>query len=330
MTPMKISTFITLLILLLCLPDLVTAREEPFGFLLDENGQVRQINVLTKGKFTAGRGFPYYQEPVALSVTVPETGKRIARINMKNKQWSWFHYHALPHPLDAHRLIIDIHEWSQKNGDHSAVWDLRDNSLRILRGTGSNSSESVSDIRLDEQAVLSSSQGPDGVVLHDLRNATRARFYEGYKAFSPRFSPDGTRWAFIGSREGRYDLIIHWTNQNRERVIPLSSRASSLSYSFLLAWSPSGARIVSVLHTGELVVWDSEGNLVQRFHLPFEASGEWPPLWSKDEKGVFILPKPDYKGIPYRYKNPIKPKFVPVGSDCKRGNVDLNQAVGPS
>lgn len=301
---------VALIMVSLCLSDLAWARQEPFGFFLDENGQIRQVNVLTKGKFTTGRGFPYYHEPVALSVTVPETGKELSQIKMESKQWSWFRYYALPHPLDAHRLIMDIHEWSRKEGDHAAVWDLRDNSLRILRGTGSFSTESVSGIRLDEQAVLSCTQAPDGVLFHDLKNATRTRYYKGYQAFSPRFSPDGTRWAFIGSRDERYDLIIHWTNQNRDRIVPLSSSASSLSHSFLLAWAPSGARIASVFHTGELVVWDSEGNLVQRFRLPFKPGWQWPPIWSRDEKGVFILPEPESNRIPYRYKNPLKPKFV--------------------
>jgi WD40 repeat protein len=210
----------------------------------------------------------------------------------------------LPYALDAHRIVVG--GW----GD-MAIWDLRGGSLRRFPGTGSASYNSMSGIGFDERAALSSGERMDGVTFHDLRSGTRATYYHGYEAYSPRFSPDGTRWAFFGkSGFDHLALIIRWTREPREMVIPLSR--DMVHGGHVLAWSPTGARIASVLSSSQLVIWDSEGNQLHRIKLPFKASWYWPPVWNKDETGVYILLWPDVEAIPYRYKPPLKPQFGPL------------------
>jgi len=292
----------TILVLLLCTAHDAWARCEPIGFFLDEQGEMRQLNLLTRVNFTLGKGFPYYHSPVGLSITTMDSGKEIARIDKDNGQVFWSNHFALPYPLDSHRIVVG--SWVE-----TAIWDLRGDSLRTFPEIRNPSWSSMSGIHPDEQAALSSGERADGVTFHDLRGGARAKYYEGYTAYSPRFSPDGTRWAFFGkSGFDHLALIIRWTQESRERIVPLARELVHGGH--VLAWSPTGERIASVLGSSQLVIWDSEGNQLHRIKLPFRASWYWAPVWNKDETGVYILPKPDIDAIPYRYKNPLKPEFV--------------------
>jgi hypothetical protein len=140
---------------------------------------------------------------------------------------------------------------------------------------------------------LSSGERADGVTFHDLRSGARAAYYDGYRAYSPRFSPDGARWAFFGKSDlDHLALIIRWTREPRERVVPLSRELAHGGQ--VLAWSPTGARIARSLFEPACHLGFAGATAPHRVAV----QGKLLFRYKQDETGVYIL-LPDIEAIPY-------------------------------
>lgn len=262
------------------------AKDLGLGFILDDKNEARKVYLHTRDKLdlTIGRGFPFREEPVALSVREAASGKEAARIKLDPKICSWIDYDA--YALDADRIVLNGYG-DQGRNRFVAVWDWRKNQLRIYDKAGSGSSQSISGISPDEKWAISvPTDHSQGLLFHDIARGTASRMYEGSQILSPRFSPEGRQWAFATKSE----LIIRSTAGSGEKRLSLPGKGT-WRYARHLAWSPSSRYIAAIIHheRDDLVIWDSDGNHLKTLGIPQGTATSWPPVWAADEKGVCII-----------------------------------------
>lgn len=217
-----------------------------------------------------GKDFPFSIRLLSLSLRDITTDKETVRIKLEKI--------ALPfegYPLDADRIVL--------NG---VVWDWRKNQLRTNMNIASSSLDTLSGISPHEKYAISVHRTiPDGLIFHDIERGTSIHMYEGLKVRSPRFSPDGGKWAFFT----RDQLIIRWTSEDREKRVPLPTTKRHV-YAHHLAWSPSGRYIAGLVSENGLVIWDSDGNHLKTVSTPRGTMfSSWPPMWIYDEKSVYVV-----------------------------------------
>lgn len=290
-------------LLLLCLPDTVHAKARGLGFVLDDDGGTRKVSLHTGKSFTSGRGFPFIETPVAMSITRKSSAREEARLKLDPHVFNWISSDS--YPLDGDRIVLNGRDRTGRN-HFVAVWNWRRNRIRTYDNVGSESPESITGISPDEKwAVSVPAQPSHGLVFHDLERGTATSLYEGLNVHSPRFSPDSSRWAFFSGDE----LIVRSTTGGAEKRSPIPAKGN-WRHPRHLAWSPSGRYIAGIVshQRTDLVVWDPDGNLVKIIGLPGGVSRSWPPVWSPDEKGVHIVL--GNEGVTGKWQS-LQTRFVP-------------------
>ncbi len=274
---------IILALVLLSLWSPAWAKERGLGFVIDDKCEIRKVVLHTRKVFTLGKGFPFIEVPVAVSVTGSSSDRESVRMNFDSRTCFWISYDG--YPLDMHRLVLNGHD--VRGRAFLLVWDWRGNRLRTYQDAGSSSPESISGISFDERwAVSVPTDSLHGLIFHDLDRRTVTRLYDNLKAFSPRFSPDGTRWAFLSGNQ----LVIRSTKSGEEKKVPVPVKGKWL-YSTHLAWAPSGRFIAGTVHHAgtDLVIWDSDGKPLKVISVPGAVTFCWPPIWAPDENGVYVV-----------------------------------------
>ena len=106
--------------------------------------------------------------------------------------------------------------------------------------------------------------------------------------FSPQFSPNGSRIAFISDRSGMAQVWV--ANSDGSNPLPLTSFSAGLTTS--PRWSPDGSRIVfSSMQSNnrDLYSISPDGSPLRR--LTEEASEEGRPSWSRDGRWIYCYSK---------------------------------------
>jgi hypothetical protein len=273
------------LLVLLCTSNAAWAKAHGIGFIIGDKGETRKVILHTRNVFTLGKGFPFIEKPVAIGITDNSSAGESVRIELDPRICDWISCDA--YPLDSDRLVLNGHDHLSRNY-FVAVWDWRENQLRTYNNVGSRSSESISGISPDEKwAVSVPSDRSEGLIFHDLQQGTSSRLFNGLNVYSPRFSPDGTQWAFFS----RDELILRSTRGGKEKRVPISPVKGRWRYSKHLAWSPSGRYLAGIVDhdRADLVIWKSDGAQMKIVALPPAHSLGWPPIWGADEKGVYVV-----------------------------------------
>ncbi len=277
-----------------CFPTDLCAKDIGLGFVLDVKGRPQKVFLHTRKKLhlTPEKGFPSVEQPVALSIKDTASDKETARIKL---EWVGMPFEG--YALGADRIVL--------NG---VVWDWRKNRLRSNHRFVSGSPESISGLSPDEKFAVVPSNYPYGLVFYDIERGTSVPMYKGLHVRSPRFSPDGRKWAFFT----RDQLIIRLTGEDREKRVTLPT-ASKDVYAFHLAWSPSGRYIAGLITENgddKLVLWDADGNYLKTVKSPRGTTCfSWSPVWVDDEKSVYVVL--GNEGLVGKFE-PLQLKLVPL------------------
>ena len=187
----KNRAVVSIVIALCLLPAIrvaAMAKVRGLGFVLDEEGKFRKVELHTRIKLGGGKARPYHHAPTAISITEGDSSREFSRIKIVTIL-------GVPYPLGKDRLVI--------NADGSVtVWDWRKRKTRTYPGIGSHTSESSNGMSPNEKwAVSIPAYSHGGAIVHDLARGTSVHMYKGEDIFSPRFSPDGARWAAFSRKE---------------------------------------------------------------------------------------------------------------------------------
>ncbi|MFA6029790.1 MAG: hypothetical protein WC969_08055 [Elusimicrobiota bacterium] len=228
------------------------AKTEPLDFWIDANGKVLQLNLVKEKTLTLGRGFPAWDKPVGLLVTDYQTGKELAKLVPDGKDVS---------PLGAYWLntgtvvfnLLDDSNRTRKY--HTGVWHTGSNRLQLHKNTGSGAFGAVSGIDKEESVVVSCPYGEsEGVILRDLGHKTTTQLYNGFIVTSPRFAPNGLRFAAFARPLGQGDskLVLHMVGESGSIESVLNTKPNIPASGRDLRWSPSGRYIAGVVWHNEV------------------------------------------------------------------------------
>jgi tricorn protease-like protein len=281
--------------------------------MLDEKGKIIQINTISLGrKLNLGKGFPGYpfiDSNRGLLLTYFETGEAIAKFEPKKNMTLTLL--SGTYALDNNRIVISFY------GD-LGVWNFKTNKFTLYNRKGSGQSGygiQISGVHPDETLIIScdpSNSTRQGLFLHDLQKGTTTRLFNDYEVMSPRFSPDGTRYAFYGrlnrnKKDGKNYMIIQSLSSEDRYAYEFNKDDHGVD----LSWSPTGHYLAGVGPSGfakhSLYIWNNTGKLIACIPLNFFPNTGWPPLWSQDEKSVLFLymddfTKKDYKILRQEFK----------------------------
>lgn len=271
------------------------AVNDAVNFMLDESGNVIQMNLFTLSRRLAlNKSFPLEDSSRGLMLIDYRTGKTITKFKpTKDKPISLL-YNA--YALDSERVVLGA-------GATIGIWNRKTNDLVVYRGTGSGESGhglGISGVHPDLRFIISSSPTyGHGLYIHDLKAGSKTQLFKEYEVMSPRFSPDGRRYAFFGklnrARPNEQSVLIIQEMGSEERHVYQFDKGM---HGVILSWSPSGkylAGIHSSIRGGRsLYIWSSLGGLINIVPLQFMARSDWSPLWHPDEKSVSLFYRQDF------------------------------------
>src|SRR5574340_633160 len=166
------------------------------NFMLDENGNIIQMSTFSMDKRIAlNKGFPLEDSNRGLRLTNYATGEMIAEFKPKKDRTAGLVWSA--YALDTERIVLGF-------GAHAGIWNRKTNAFALHRSKGSGGSDhghQTSGVHPDEQLIISchpSSPWRQGLFWHDLKSGATTTLFNQYEVVSPRFSPDGSRYAFYG------------------------------------------------------------------------------------------------------------------------------------
>lgn len=264
------------------------------NFMLDDNGKVVQIRYIKKKRFTTGRGFPIIAEEVGLVLVDAETQKVVAKFSGDKKKYGIIDG---GYPLDSHRIAFQFvvpRKPVPKRG--TAVWDLRTNAISMYDGKMNREFSDVPAVHPLLTHIITLPYSETGLLLHDLTAGTSVPLFKEWFISYPRFSPDGSRYAFFaGPRHEPNMLLIQQLRGGSAVRVKMERQAGekSLPAGRTLAWSPSGKFLAGVVFHDwgrtMLYVWNGDGSLVTRVPLKFSTGYDWAPLWSADETELLMF-----------------------------------------
>lgn len=265
------------------------AREMVADFMVDEQGRVLQLKIISLGKkLVFNRNFPFDDSNRGLVLTDFETGKEYFKLHPKKAGLLWRAY-----ALDSTRIVLNF-------DFHLGIWNIKTKAFRLYEKKGSfmsNYGYQISGVHPDENIIICSSTGyVNGLFFHELQKNTTTHIFKEYESISPRFSPDGSRYAFYGRERA------HKPDEKAYLIIQLLNTQQTFKYEFAkgrfgvnLSWSPSGKYIAGIGPTGftqhSLYLWKNSGELITIIPLTFYPKWDWAPLWLKNEKEIWIFYK---------------------------------------
>jgi Tol biopolymer transport system component len=160
----------------------------------------------------------------------------------------------------------------------------------------------------------------NGLVLHDLAAGSSVRLFQEWLISDPRFSPDGSRYAFYAGENNEANLLViqklgggsparfEMEKQEQEKSRPQGRN---------LTWSPSGKFLAGVVFhdnaNKKLYVWHADGSLMTTVPIAFQPGFNWAPLWSVDESEVILFERELMPGEKNKNVKPLTMHKVRVG-----------------
>jgi hypothetical protein len=285
---------------------------DPFAvnFMLDEKGDVARMSFVSLGgKSALNKTVPLEENNRGLLLTNFKTGHTIAKFEPKKR--FTFSLMTGAYSLDSNRIVMGF------LGD-LGIWNIKTNKFTLYRAKGSLESEygiQISGVHPDEDRIISCypfSPGRQGLFYHDLQKNTITQLFKDYQVTSPRFSPDGSRYAFYGTlnrqtKDEKNYLIVQALHSKNQYNYEFHKDQHGVN----LSWSPSGSYLAGIGSTGyakySLYIWNNTGRLTACIPLTFNPPGGWPPLWLQDEKGIWVFYKKNFSS---RDENISKHKFT--------------------
>ncbi len=274
-----------------------------FNFLIDSQGKVLQIRAVKRPQFSLGKGFPFWWKNKGFALEDATTGKELKRFLPDEREVGVL---LMAYPLDGERIVCNLVHDAGARRYHTAIWNRVTNELHLLAGTGSGWTDEVSGVAPTETETISVSYGMQRAMLHEKSTGHSRELFTEYLVTCPRYSPDGTRYAFYGANPQapmyrEHILVIQHLDGSPARRVVLENRPhrNAPPNGKTLAWSPSGAYVAGhVVHdtVHRLYLWDSDGRLLRTADIPFEVESWWAPVWLPDETGVMILSKERDRG----------------------------------
>ena len=276
------------------------------NFMIDNQGRILQIKFITSKFLTTGRGFPIAEKNVGLLLIHFDTGKELLRFVPDEKEAGDL---LSAYPLDSERIVCNFrNDTSRRRIYHTGVWNIRTNAFRLYKDTGSGYTDETSGIHPDESKIISCPYSHRGVFLHDLKGNAKNHIFAEFHIQCPRFSPDGSRFAFFGAdntdnkENGNY-MIIQLMNESKIFKVEFKKGKfeSLIPFGSVLSWSPSGKYLSGIVDhyfaKEKLYIWKSNGEMLSVISLPFDVVWRWAPVWLPNEKEILIFYEKDGKII---------------------------------
>lgn len=221
--------------------------------------------------------------------------KKIVESKQEKITYSFLIWDA--YALDNNRIVIGFL-------GSVGIWNVKTDKFTLYKGKGSFESGygiQVSGVHPDEHLIISCRSYPDeGLYLHDLQKNSTTHLFKEYSVLSPRFSPEGSRYAFYGTlgrhtKDAKSYLIIQSLSSEKRYIYEFQEKQNGIN----LSWAPSGNYIAGIgrnaAATSFLYIWSNTGKLIAYFPLSFFAHSSWPPLWLQDEKGILVFYKKHFE-----------------------------------
>ncbi|RNC72706.1 MAG: hypothetical protein ED859_01730 [Desulfuromonadales bacterium] len=265
------------------------------NFMQDEKGNTLQLRYIRKKMLSMGRGFPVTDVETGVVLLFNDSLKEYARFEADKKGLGLI---LGAYPLDRKRIVCHLYpRRKQKKKYDTVIWDIQKNEMTMFEGKGCSEYGENPAVDVGLSRIISVSSGCGGLLLHDLAAGTSVRLFKEWCVAYPRFSPDGSRYAFfaraIGGASCRLVIQADDGEAPRSFVIEMGQGENSPPSGKTLAWSPSGKFVAGLVVHGyprcKLYVWDADGNLVATVPLVFTPGHHWAPLWSADETEVILF-----------------------------------------
>lgn len=294
-----IKSLFLITLILLCVYIFIP-RAKALDFMIDESGKFLQID-LNYFKMISLCGSPpivpcFIDKQVGLSLVDFETKKNISKLKFDKYEIGRL---VFIYPLDTKRIVCDLNDFEHNN---IGVWNIKSNSFHLYKENGSGSFIGGSGISYDEHLIIShKNQFDRGAILVELTNNNKTNIIPEFQVNYPRFSPDGSRYAFFGE-----DHVVNETYLVVQLINNLETFKTLLrseTYFHDLSWSPTGKFIASFTYDDghKLYIWKSNGDLVTIIPIVFNSAPvghrfEWPwyggsPVWLPKEDGVVVFDK---------------------------------------
>ncbi len=269
------------------------------NFMVDEKGRVLELRYLKKKLLVWGKEGAFlpslWNERTGISLLDFSSREEVTRFEPRG-----YGEFLGAYPLDSARIVCNFRDDSRgARRYHAGVWEPRTGAFRLYEGTGSHYPEQLSGISPDEKMVISCPYAGHGIVFHDRRTSRDSELFSELHARTPRFSPDGSRYAFLAS----HLLVIQVLgDEAKPKVVALGSGNNPPSGS-TLAWSPSGRLLAGIaVHypaVDYIHVWDADGGIIMESRLPFPTGFYWAPVWMPNEKEILVFCYDGGKVFPY-------------------------------
>jgi len=274
--------------------NIVLAKTEPLDFWVNPDGQIFQLNLIKKKTFTTGRGFPFWNKPVGLSVTDFKTGKELAKLCPEGKRTSPLGAYW----LDSDRVVFNLLDDNGPRKYHTGIWDIQTKTHHLYQRTGSGAYGAVSGIDANELMVVSCPYSElDGMLLHDLNHGTNTQLLKGFVVYSPRFAPNSLRFAAFACSKHTM-LVLHTVGQSKSQEVMIDKYKNNQLSGRDLRWSHSGKYIAGIVYHDDvafLYIWASDGKEISQIPLPSNHMSigwspmDYAPTWLPADKGMIIF-----------------------------------------
>jgi len=221
------------------------------NFMIDNHG-----NVLKLSKICLRRTLTIHDLVPGLTctrfgllVTDYESGKKVAEYDQTRNSDSNFIDGV--YALDQERIVMafsgDVVVWNMRTGNSV----LHRGMYPIQHGFGSE----TPGVRPDEHFIVAGTRDYPwsiGILMHDIVKGISTSLFQEYKyIFSPRFSPDGSRYAFLGSANtNSKNETNHLIVQSLDSDVRITYQLDQGAHQGNLSWAPSGKYLAGICGGG--------------------------------------------------------------------------------
>jgi hypothetical protein len=313
-----ITTVLAVLGLVVTSTKAMASLDNIANFMSDVNGSIVQLRYIKKKVLSSGRGFPVTAQERGLVLVDNETQRELARFKGDSEKYGLI---SGAYALDSQRIVCQfLAQHKQRMRKGTAIWDLRDNSVKVYEGKWNREFADVPAINPLLTRMITLPDRTTGLVLHDLAAGSSIRLFQEWHICYPRFSPDGSRYAFFAGENNEANLMViqqlsggaptrfEIERQENEKTRPQGRN---------LAWSPSGKLLAGVVYhdyaNKKLYVWNADGSLMTMIPISFQPGLNWAPLWSADETKIILFERERMPGEKNMNVKPLAMHKVRIG-----------------